>query len=220
MCGIKRPFCCCHFLYFLLLKCCSNIFLLQVTYLCDYPPLLICYSRNRRTHQLFILFIRTFQTIIPGVVITIANLSYICYTLVSTILLYSPILKGSNTNSMKKIEKTDHSTCMGILRPVRDALDILNGKWKLPIIVALSFGEKRFGEIAREVHGITDRMLSKELRDLEINGLVKRTVENSYPVKVTYALTPHSESLEEVIEALKNWGILHRKKILKNSSKQ
>ena len=118
---------------------------------------------------------------------------------------------------MKKRDELDKPTCMGILRPIRDALDILNGKWKLPIIVALSFGEKRFGEIAKEVHGITDRMLSKELRDLEINGLVKRTVENSYPVKVTYALTPHSESLEEVIDALKNWGIMHRNKILENS---
>ena len=121
---------------------------------------------------------------------------------------------------MKKREQSEHSVCMGLLRPIRDALDILNGKWKLPIIVALTFGDKRFSEIAKEVHGITDRMLSKELRDLEINGLVKRTVENTYPVKVTYALTPHSESLEEVIEALKNWGILHRKKILKNSAKQ
>jgi hypothetical protein len=63
-------------------------------------------------------------------------------------------------------ENAEHSECMGILRPVRDALDILNGKWKLPIIVALTFGEKRFTEIAREVQGITDRMLSKELRDL------------------------------------------------------
>jgi DNA-binding HxlR family transcriptional regulator len=56
-------------------------------------------------------------------------------------------------------------------------------------------------------------MLSKELRDLELNGLVKRTVEESYPVKVTYALTAYSKSLEEVIEALKKWGIMHRKKL-------
>jgi DNA-binding HxlR family transcriptional regulator len=108
----------------------------------------------------------------------------------------------------------NHSECLAILRPVRDALDVLNGKWKLPIIVALSFGEKRFGEIAKEVHGITDRMLSKELRDLELNGLVKRTVYDTYPIKVTYALTPHSQSLGEVIESLRKWGILHRKNIL------
>jgi DNA-binding HxlR family transcriptional regulator len=115
---------------------------------------------------------------------------------------------------MKKDPK-DHAQCTGMLRPVRDALDILSGKWKLPIIIALSFGEKRFSEIAKDIDGITDRMLSKELRDLELNGLVKRTVEESYPVKVTYALTPYSETLEEVIQSLARWGTMHRNKIHK-----
>lgn len=134
--------------------------------------------------------------------------------------LYSAILCDSKMNDMEKATKLNHSECTGILRPIRDALDVLNGKWKLPIIVALTFGEKRFGEISREVHGITDRMLSKELRDLELNGLVKRTVEDTYPVKISYALTPHSKSLENVIEALRSWGMLHRKIILKSGKKQ
>jgi|SRR5450432_979941 DNA-binding HxlR family transcriptional regulator len=108
--------------------------------------------------------------------------------------------------------KTEHepNTCLGILKPVRDSLDVLNGKWKLPIIVALTFGEKRFTEIARQVHGITDRMLSKELRDLELNRLVRRNIEESFPVKVTYQLTEHSKSLKSVIESLREWGILHK----------
>lgn len=110
--------------------------------------------------------------------------------------------------------KLNHTECVETLRPIRDALEVLNGKWKLPIIVALTFGEKRFGEISKEVHGITDRMLSKELKDLEINGLVDRTVHDTYPVKVTYALTAHSKSLEEVIESLRKWGTLHREKIM------
>jgi DNA-binding HxlR family transcriptional regulator len=102
--------------------------------------------------------------------------------------------------------------CSRTLRPIRDALDVL--KWKLPIIVALTFGEKRFGEIAKEVHGITDRMLSKELRDLELNGLVKRNLYDTYPAKVTYTLTAHSQTLNEVIESLRSWGELHRKKMI------
>src|SRR5688572_20914245 len=113
----------------------------------------------------------------------------------------------------KSIDKK--AECKDILRPVRDALDVLNGKWKLPIIVALSFGEKRYGEIAKEVNGITDRMLSKELRDLEINNLVNRKVYNTYPVKVTYELTPQSDALQEVIESLRKWGVLHRKNMMK-----
>lgn len=116
------------------------------------------------------------------------------------------------TNQIENRTEPEHSesACKGILRPIRDALDILNGKWKLPIIVALTFGEKRFSEIAKEIDGITDRMLSKELQDLVTNGLVKRTVEDTFPVKVTYALTPHSKSLDEVIEALRKWGLLHK----------
>jgi DNA-binding HxlR family transcriptional regulator len=114
---------------------------------------------------------------------------------------------------MKKTTEEEHSQCTGILKPVRDSLDVLNGKWKLPIIVSLTFGEKRFTEITKDVHGITDRMLSKELRDLELNGLVVRKIEDVYPVRVTYALTPHSKSLRTVIDSLKNWGILHRKKL-------
>ncbi|MFC5407976.1 winged helix-turn-helix transcriptional regulator [Larkinella bovis] len=122
----------------------------------------------------------------------------------------SSILQDSQSNAPAKPVQREHSECMGILRPIRDALDVLNGKWKLPIIVALTFGEKRFGEISREVHGITDRVLSKELQDLVMNGLVKRTVTDTFPVKVTYALTPHSESLQEVIDSLRKWGVLHR----------
>jgi DNA-binding HxlR family transcriptional regulator len=114
---------------------------------------------------------------------------------------------------MKKTAEEEHSACTSILKPVRDSLDVLNGKWKLPIIIALTFGEKRFTEIAQEVHGITDRMLSKELRDLELNDLIKRNVQNSYPVKVTYALTAHSKTLRPVINSLKNWGIMHKKKL-------
>ncbi|HCL83716.1 MAG TPA: transcriptional regulator [Chitinophagaceae bacterium] len=114
---------------------------------------------------------------------------------------------------MKKTVENGQSKCTEMLRPVRDSLDVLSGKWKLPIIVALTFGEKRFTEIAQEVHGITDRMLSKELRDLELNGLVMRNIEDTYPVKVTYSLTQHSKTLRPVIDSLKNWGIMHRKKL-------
>jgi DNA-binding HxlR family transcriptional regulator len=114
---------------------------------------------------------------------------------------------------MKKTTAEEHSKCTEILKPVRDSLDVLSGKWKLPIIIALTFGEKRFTEITKEVHGITDKMLSKELRDLELNGLVMRNIEDSYPVKVTYALTPHSKTLRPVIDSLKNWGIMHKEKL-------
>ena len=108
-----------------------------------------------------------------------------------------------------------HETCNKALIPVRDALDILNGKWKLPILIALSFGNKRFSELAKQVNGITDKMLSKELRDLEMNQLVKRTVYDSVPVVVEYSMTPYGKTLENLIDELQAWGTLHRKRILK-----
>jgi DNA-binding HxlR family transcriptional regulator len=103
--------------------------------------------------------------------------------------------------------------CAEFIRPVRDVLDILSGKWKLPILIALSFGNKRFKELERDVEGITPKMLSKELRDLETNQLVKRTVYDTLPVTVEYSLTTYGKSLDEVIAALRTWGKRHRQRI-------
>lgn len=103
--------------------------------------------------------------------------------------------------------------CKEYIRPVRDVLDLINGKWKLPILIALSFGTKRFKELERDVEGITPKMLSKELRDLEANLLVTRTVYDTSPVAVEYSLTTYGKSLDEVIAALRSWGKRHRSKI-------
>ena len=113
-------------------------------------------------------------------------------------------------------ETRTKQTCMGMIVPVRDALDILSGKWKLPIIISLSFGTKRFREIAKEIPGITDKMLSKELRDLEMNQLVKRTVYDSTPVTIEYSMTSYGKSLDDVIAALRIWGTQHRKRIMRS----
>jgi DNA-binding HxlR family transcriptional regulator len=115
----------------------------------------------------------------------------------------------------KKPAVRDAQQCKNMLLPVRDALEFLSGKWKLPIIVTLSFGNKRFKELATEVEGITDKMLSKELRDLEQNQLVKRTVYDTVPVKVEYSLTDYGSSLDSVIVELRSWGMQHRKRIMK-----
>jgi DNA-binding HxlR family transcriptional regulator len=111
------------------------------------------------------------------------------------------------------IEKKD---CQEIMLPIKDALEILKGKWKLPIIVSLSFGSKRFKEISREISGITDRVLSKELKELEMNYLLTRTVHDTFPPTVEYEITDHGLSLEKVIMELKDWGLEHRKKVIEN----
>lgn len=110
-------------------------------------------------------------------------------------------------------EERSQSECAKMLMPVHDALYVLSGKWKLPIIIALGHGHKRFKELQRQVAGITPRMLSKELKELEMNELVKRTVYDTTPVTVEYEMTEYSMSLDKVIIALRDWGVQHRKKI-------
>lgn len=108
----------------------------------------------------------------------------------------------------------NHAACSRHILAVRDALDILSGKWKLPIISALIFSDKRFKEMEREIPGITAKMLSKELKDLEMNDLVQRTVYDTMPVTVEYSLTEYGRTLKKLISELHNWGTQHRKHIL------
>lgn len=105
----------------------------------------------------------------------------------------------------------DQSQCTGFLLSFRDALEIVGGKWKSPILLALGYmGSMRFGELQRVQHGIPAKTLSKELKDLEQNGLVKRTVLDTMPVTVQYEITPYGRSLEKVLLGLRDWGVSHR----------
>jgi len=104
--------------------------------------------------------------------------------------------------------------CPKNMLSIRDALDALEGKWKLLILFSLSSGPKRFGQISKEIPGISDKILSKELKHLEANQLVKRDVYDSFPPTVEYSITTHGKSLERVMEELHYWGLSHRKKIM------
>ncbi len=104
-------------------------------------------------------------------------------------------------------------TCQQSRLAIRDTLDVVGGKWKLVLITILISGKRRFRELVREA-GITPRILSKELQEMEMNGLVTRTVLNTKPITVEYELTPYSETLKEVLAAMDRWGQKHRQKIL------
>lgn len=96
----------------------------------------------------------------------------------------------------------------------KDAVEVLNGRCKLPIILTLTFGTKRFKQISKELKGITDKVLSKELKELEAHQLIKRTVYDTFPPVVEYAITEHGRTLDKVITELGEWGVTHRKKII------
>lgn len=109
----------------------------------------------------------------------------------------------------------NRQACQASVLAVKDALYVLNGKWKLPLILALSEGPQRFNEIQRLLGEITPKILSKELRELEMNEFVERKVFPTTPVTVVYALTPYSKSLNRVLDELRNWGFQHRQRIMK-----
>lgn len=98
---------------------------------------------------------------------------------------------------------------------VHDTMDILHGKWKISIISSICYHNKRrFTDILNDVNGISNKMLSKELRDLEINKLIKRTVLDTQPVTIHYQLTEYGLTLKTIINDLAEWGIKHRKVII------
>jgi DNA-binding HxlR family transcriptional regulator len=103
-------------------------------------------------------------------------------------------------------------SCAKAKLAIRDTMDVVGGKWKLVLIAVLRSGKKGFNELSREA-GISPRILSKELQELELNGLVSRNVCDTKPVTVQYALTQYSETLNEVLIAMEKWGHRHRLKV-------
>lgn len=104
--------------------------------------------------------------------------------------------------------------CQAKLRASRDALEVIQGKWRIPIIVSLTYGNKRFGEIRKDIEDISPKMLSQELKELEMNKLISRTLYDSMPVTVEYALTPLGKSLNNLLQELLEWGIHFRSEMI------
>ncbi len=90
--------------------------------------------------------------------------------------------------------------------PVEITIDIVGGRWKVMVIHYLLEGDRRFNELQRLLTGITPRTLTKQLRELERDGIVARTAYPEIPPRVEYALTPLGRSLEPVLLAMASWG--------------
>lgn len=104
--------------------------------------------------------------------------------------------------------------CTKHINAVEDALYVFGGKWKLRIIIALFSGQTRFNELQRTIKGISARVLSNELKQLELNGLLKRIVHaDQTPVVIEYVYTDYATSLKVVVSALADWGQKHKKRI-------
>jgi len=124
-------------------------------------------------------------------------------------------MKMIRNESLPNIEE-----CTDSLRNVIDALYVLNGKWKLAVILCLVRSSKRFNEIQHEVTGISSKVLAKELKDLELNDFIRRNVYPTTPVSIIYEATDYSRTLKNVIGELSIWGQQHREKVKQSMRKQ
>lgn len=113
----------------------------------------------------------------------------------------------------QKIRETKACSAQYILA-INDTLNVLSGKWKLPILGSILYEKRRFTEIQRNIPKITPRMLSKELKDLEINGVITRKVYDTTPVSVEYELTPSGQSIVGVLDKMLEWGLQHREFVI------
>jgi DNA-binding HxlR family transcriptional regulator len=114
------------------------------------------------------------------------------------------------------ITATKTSDCKKTIMAVQDAMYMLGGKWKISIVSSLCFHPKRYSDVLRDVQGISGKMLSRELKELETNKLVKRTVLDTQPVTVQYELTDYGQKLKPMIDNLALWGSEHRKMIIED----
>lgn len=99
------------------------------------------------------------------------------------------------------------------IKAVQDTMYVIGGKWKLAIILSIYKGNRRFNDIANSIPKITNRVLSKELKHLEDNLLIKRTIITDYPIKIEYAVVDYTFSLHDIIKPMETWGKQHKEKI-------
>jgi DNA-binding HxlR family transcriptional regulator len=109
--------------------------------------------------------------------------------------------------------KKVHCDCIDSIKPVRDTLDVISGKWKLSIIISLGVGNERFTDIQNSIPNITPKVLAKELKELEQHKLIKRIIIDEYPIKISYKVEAYADTLTPIIYAMKDWGENHRKKL-------
>lgn len=119
-------------------------------------------------------------------------------------------MKGTGTLSKTHV-------CSKSILSIHDFMDVIGGKWKIAIIACLCFDAMRFSDLLREVKGISGKVLSRELKDLELNQIITRTVVSTQPIAVEYALTEYGFSLKRVAEVIAQWGAAHRQRMLNNS---
>ncbi len=106
--------------------------------------------------------------------------------------------------------KNETAECLATMKYMEDFLYVIRGKWKVLIILAILEGNERFRDIMRAVPNITAKMLSKELKEMEMNKLITRNEYSDFSVTVKYELTDYSKTLAPITHMMVDWGMKHR----------
>lgn len=104
--------------------------------------------------------------------------------------------------------------CAKKLQAIDDTMDLLSGKWKISILARLGYTPMRYSALLKDLNGISGKMLSRELQELEINGLITREVSATKPVAVTYSNTEYGMSFRVMMDCMADWGLKHRQHII------
>ena len=130
--------------------------------------------------------------------------------------MYSKSLKYLTMNDLLTISEIKKCPVYYVLA-INDTLNVISGKWKLPILASILYGNYRYKDIQANIDKITPRMLSKELKELELNGVITRNVYDSTPVRIEYKMTESGKNILSVLDAMVDWGVSHRKSTFKHS---
>lgn len=123
------------------------------------------------------------------------------------------------------LENTDPSLppfddCLKKLRAIDGTMELLAGKWKLSILARLCYKPMRYSEILNDIERLSGKVLSRELKDLEMNGLINRQVGDTKPPSVTYSVSEYGMSLRDLSDKIAEWGLEHRDRIRSSFSKK
>ena len=141
-----------------------------------------------------------------------ANVYWKWYNFVTSITEYTSMEDDKRLELAKEVLANPRNQKEEI-QALQDTIYVIGGKWKLPIINSICNGNKRFREIERSIPGITTRMLSRELKEMEANQLIVRTVTPTSPVMVEYTSSDYCRSFGDIILEMIKWGKNHRERI-------
>ena len=113
-------------------------------------------------------------------------------------------------------KKETYKDCEAGMLYLQDTLEVIHGKWKILVLFSIINGNQRFKEIKESIPKISGKVLAKELRDLEQNKLINRSVKDDTPMIIEYTPSQHSTTLKSVFISLIDWGKIHRRKVVED----